>query len=107
MTVGIKEPKLIRDIQAIVNDSEIHFWTKCKKLALIKTHNRPGSYAGEGLIREFFKTCAGKHQARFDSAYVRPYLNDWGDDHRASDVACLAEIFSVPIEYFFKETGCA
>lgn len=85
MTVGIKEPKLIRDIQAIVNDSEIHFWTKCKKLALIKTHNRPGSYAGEGLIREFFKTCAGKHQARFDSAYVRPYLNDWGDDHRGYD----------------------
>jgi len=83
--VGIKEPKLIREIQAIINDSAMHFWIKCKKLALIETCNRPGSYKGEGLIREFFKTCAGKHQARFDSAYVRPYLDDWADDRRCYD----------------------
>jgi len=80
-----KSPKLIREIQAIINDSAMHFWIKCKKLVLIKTYNRPGSYEGAALIREFFKTCAGKHQARFDSAYVRPYLNEWADDRRCFD----------------------
>ena len=80
-----KEPKLIREIQAIVNNPAMHFWIKCKKLALIETCNRPASYKGEDLIREFFKTCAGKYQTRFDSAYVRPYCNAWEDDRRCYD----------------------
>ena len=74
-----KDPKLIREINAIINDPSLHFWIKCKQLAKIKIHNRPGSYEGAELIRNFFKTCAGKYKDRFENAYVRPYYDNWSD----------------------------
>ena len=74
-----KDPKLIREIREIINNPELHFWTKCKHLTFIEAYNRPGSQEGEKLITEFFETCAGKYKNRFESAYVRPYLNNWQD----------------------------
>ena len=73
----MKEPKLIREINEIINNPDLHFWIKCKQLTLVKTYDRPGSEKGRKLIRKFFKTCAGKYQDRFESAYVRPFLEAW------------------------------
>ncbi|MCK5615043.1 hypothetical protein KAR91_74965 [Candidatus Pacearchaeota archaeon] len=80
-----KEPKLIREIKEITDNSDTHFWIKCKELTKIKTYSRPGSQKGERLIRIFFKTCAGRLNSRFESAYIRPYLDNWRDDHRFYD----------------------
>lgn len=74
-----KEPKLIREIKEIINNPDMHFWIKCKRLVKIETYNRPGSWKGDKLKREFFETCAGRFKDRFESAYVRPYLDSWGD----------------------------
>lgn len=74
-----KDPKLIREIKEIINNPDTHFWIKCKLLVGIETYNRPGSWKGDKLKREFFETCAGRFKDRFESAYVRPYLDSWGD----------------------------
>lgn len=74
-----KEPKLIREIKEIIDNKEMHFWTKCKLLVVIKTRNRLGSYNGRGMIRAYVEKCAGKYRDRFDTAYVRPYLESWVD----------------------------
>jgi hypothetical protein len=71
--------KLIREIKEIIDNQELHFWIKCKQLVKIKTYNRPGSYEGGEMIREFFKTCAMEYKDRFESAYVRPYFETWED----------------------------
>ena len=84
--------KLIREIKAIIDNPDLHFWIKCKQLVLIETYNRPGSYEGGKLIREFFLVCAGKYKDRFESAYVRPYLNNWKDDHDGYDHVRKIEI---------------
>ena len=84
--------KLIREIKAIIDNPDLHFWIKCKQLVLIETYNRPGSYEGGKLIREFFLVCAGKYKDRFESAYVRPYLNNWEDDHDGYDYVRKIEI---------------
>lgn len=81
----MKTPKLIRDIKAITDNPDLHFWMKCKELTKIETYNRPGSWKGAGLIRKFFETCAGRFQSHFESAYVRPYLDNWSDDYNAYD----------------------
>lgn len=81
----MKKPKLIRDIKEITGNPDLHFWVKCKELTKIETYNRPGSCDGEKLIRKFFETCAGRFQARFESAYAKPYLNNWEDDYRHYD----------------------
>ncbi|MCK5610498.1 hypothetical protein KAR91_51975, partial [Candidatus Pacearchaeota archaeon] len=81
----MKDPKLIREIKTITDNPDLHFWIKCKGLTKIKTYNRPGSCKGEGLIRKFFETCSGRFQTRFESAYVRPYLDNWRDDYRHYD----------------------
>ena len=73
----MKDTKLIRDIKEITDNPDIHFWIKCKRLTKVATYGRPGSYEGESLIRQFFKTCAGRFKDRFDTAYVRPYLDRW------------------------------
>lgn len=80
-----KDPKLIREIKEIINNTDMHFWTKCKHLVEIETYNRPGSWKGDKLKRVFFETCAGRFKNRFESAYVRPYLDNWRDDHRFYD----------------------
>ncbi|MCK4830457.1 hypothetical protein KA005_82835, partial [bacterium] len=74
-----KEPKLIREIKKITDNPNMHFWIKCKQLVKIETYYRPGSWKGDKLKREFFETCAGRLKDRFESAYVRPYLDSWGD----------------------------
>ncbi len=74
-----KEPKLIREINEITNNEDLHFWIKCKLLSEIETYNRPGNYKGEAVIGKFFAECAGRFHDRFESAYVRPYLNSWRD----------------------------
>lgn len=76
----MRTPKLIRDIKAITDNPDLHFWIKCKELTQIETYNRPGSDKGAELIRKFFKTCAGRFQTRFETAYVRPYLDNWHDN---------------------------
>lgn len=78
-----KEYKLIREINEIIENPDLHFWIKCKELTQIETHCRPGSYAGAKLVRSFFKTCAGKYKDQFESAYVRPYSDNcwWADRH--------------------------
>ena len=76
-----KDTKLIREIKAIVDNPDLHFWVKCKQLTSVKTYNRPGSCRAAGMIRNFFKTCAGKYKDRFESAYVRPYLSAWDYNH--------------------------
>jgi hypothetical protein len=73
----MKETKLIREIRAITDNPDLHFWIKCKQLVNIKTYDRPGSYEGSKLIRNFLKRPAGRLQDRFDTAYVRPYLDAW------------------------------
>lgn len=72
-----KDYKLIREIKEIINNPDLHFWIKCKEVVRIKTYGRPGAWKGEGMIRDFFKTCAGKYKDRFESAYVRPYYERW------------------------------
>ena len=74
-----KDSKLIREIKEIIGNPDLHFWIKCKQLVKIKIHNRPSSYEGAELIRKFFKTCAGKYKDRFETAYVRPYCDNWND----------------------------
>jgi hypothetical protein len=81
----LKPSKLIREIKKITDNPDLHFWIKCKELTKIKTYNRPGSQEGGKLIRFFFETCAGRFKNRFESAYVRPYLDNWRDDYRAYD----------------------
>ena len=76
-----KNSKLIREIKAIADNPDLHFWTKCKELTKVKTHNRPGSWEGKEEIRKFFKTCAGRFHDRFESAYVRPYFDAWPDKY--------------------------
>ena len=73
----MKETKLLREIKEITDNPDLHFWIKCKKLVKIKTSDRPGSYEGSKLIRSFFKKPAGRFQDKFDTAYVRPYLDAW------------------------------
>jgi len=80
-----KIQKLIRDIKTITDNPDLHFWIKCKELTRIKTYDRPGSTEGERLIMAFFRTCAGRFKDRFESAYVRPYLDSWRDDFRHYD----------------------
>ena len=72
-----KDYKLIREIKEIINNPDLHFWIKCKEVVRIKTYGRPGAWKGEKMIRDFFKTCAGKYKDRFESAYVRPYYERW------------------------------
>lgn len=81
----MRTPKLIRDITAITDNPDLHFWIKCKELTQIETYNRPGSWEGNKLKRVFFETCAGRFKNRFESAYVRPYLDNWSDDYNAHD----------------------
>lgn len=81
----MKTTKLLRDIKKITANPDLHFWIKCKELTKIKTYNRPGSHEGEKLKRGFFETCAGRFKDRFESAYVRPYLDNWRDDYNAHD----------------------
>lgn len=76
-----KQPKLIREVSEIIDGDE-HWWIKCKKLAPIETRSRPGCNKANGIIRDFFESCAGRHQERFESAYVRPYLQHWWHDGR-------------------------
>lgn len=76
-----KDTKLIREIKTIVDNPDLHFWIKCKQLTSVKTYNRPGSCRAASMIRNFFKTCAGKYKDRFESAYVRPYLSAWDYNH--------------------------
>ena len=63
-----KEYKLIREIKAIIDNPDLHFWIKCKQLVKIKTYDRPGSNDGRCMVEDFFKTCAGKYKDRFESA---------------------------------------
>jgi hypothetical protein len=74
-----KDYKLIREIKEIINNPGLHWWIKCKRLVKIKTYGRPGSWESEKIVRDFFKTCAGKYEDRFKSAYVRPYHEFWED----------------------------
>ena len=47
-----KDPKLIREINAIINDPSLHFWIKCKQLVKIKIHKlRDGvTYHGSSVL---------------------------------------------------------
>ena len=67
--------KLIREINEIIDDPDLHFWIKCKKLTEIETRNRPGCDKGERKMYHFFETCAGTHKDYFESAYIRPILH--------------------------------